>query len=220
VRDTGPSRDRRKRLKVLRAGRTTSKALVADVEVVKSSQYRRVRAATRGSGLKVREPIICVTYLITFSCYGCHLHGDESGSVDRAHSMPGSRVVQANPKRVLAERQSMDQPPYGLDGGRRKAVLAAMLERCAARQWRLLAAHVRTTHVHMVVEGDARPERIMNDLKSYASRCLNSRGLDEPYRKRWARHGSTRWLWKPQSVSAAIRYIVEEQGDPMAVFEA
>jgi hypothetical protein len=74
--------------------------------------------------------------------------------------------------------------------------------------------------VHIVVEADAHPERIMNDLKSYASRCLNQLGLEEPRRKRWARHGSTRWLWKPQSVSAAIRYVVDEQGEPMAVFEA
>jgi REP element-mobilizing transposase RayT len=74
--------------------------------------------------------------------------------------------------------------------------------------------------VHVVVEADVRPERIMNDLKSYASRCLNRLGLDEPTRKRWARHGSTRWLWQPQTVSAAIQYVVQEQGDPMAVFRA
>jgi REP element-mobilizing transposase RayT len=113
----------------------------------------------------------------------------------------------------------MDQPPYGLDRSRREAVLAAMRKRCADRHWNLLAAHVRTNHVHLVVETGARPERIMNDLKSYASRYLNQLGLDEPARKRWARHGSTRWLWKPQSVAAAIRYVLEEQGDPMAVFE-
>ena len=59
----------------------------------------------------------------------------------------------------------------------------------------------------------------MNDLKAYASRCLNRKGLDEPARKRWARHGSTRWLWKRENVSAAIRYVVDEQGDPRAVFE-
>jgi hypothetical protein len=34
----------------------------------------------------------------------------------------------------------------------------------------------------------------MNDMKSYASRRLNQLGLDEPARRRWARHGSTRWL--------------------------
>ena len=128
-------------------------------------------------------------------------------------------MVEANPQRVLGERQLMDQPPYSLDRSRREAVLFALLARCTDRQWRLLAVHVRTNHVHLVVEADARPERIMNDLKSYASRCLNGLGLDEVHRKRWARHGSTRWLWNPQSVSAAIRYVVDDQGEPMAVFE-
>jgi REP element-mobilizing transposase RayT len=114
----------------------------------------------------------------------------------------------------------MDQPPYGMDPTRRAAVLAAMVERCSERHWSLRAAHVRTNHVHIVVDADILPERIMNDLKSYASRCLNRLGLDDHDRKRWARHGSTRWLWKPESVSAAIQYVVDRQGDPMAVFEA
>jgi hypothetical protein len=60
----------------------------------------------------------------------------------------------------------------------------------------------------------------MTDFKAYASRWLNRLRLDEPNRKRWTRHGSTRWLWKPQHVSAAVQYVVAEQGDPMAVFEA
>jgi REP element-mobilizing transposase RayT len=106
-----------------------------------------------------------------------------------------------------------------MDRSRREVVLAALLERCQQRQWTLLAAHVRTNHVHMVVEAEARPERVMNDVKSYASRRLNQMRLDEPARKRWARHGSTRWLWKPEHVSAAIRYVVDEQGEAMAVFE-
>ena len=32
--------------------------------------------------------------------------------------------------------------------------------------------------------------------------------------------GGTRWLWKPPHLSAAIRYVVVEQGDAMSVFEA
>jgi len=32
-------------------------------------------------------------YFITFSCYGTHLYGDESGSVDRQHNVPGSRLM-------------------------------------------------------------------------------------------------------------------------------
>jgi REP element-mobilizing transposase RayT len=96
----------------------------------------------------------------------------------------------------------MNQAPYNLDRARRETVLAGVRERCIDRHWGLLAAHVRTNHVHIVVEGDARPERIMNDIKSYASRCLNGLRLDEPERTRWTRHGSTRWLWNLQRVSA------------------
>jgi REP element-mobilizing transposase RayT len=129
-------------------------------------------------------------------------------------------VIEPDAARLAAEQRRMEQPPYVMDAVRREVVLASLRERCSAQQWRLLAAHVRTTHVHIVVEGDSRPERIMNDLKSYASRCLNRESLDDPKRKRWARHGSTRWLWKSENVSAAIRYVVDEQGERMAVFEA
>ena len=114
----------------------------------------------------------------------------------------------------------MDQLPYLLDGNRRTAVLEALRDVCAHRGWCLLAAHVRTTHVHAVVEAEDRPEKIMNDLKAYASRHLTRLGFDPSNRKRWARHGSTRWLWNEESVSAAVRYVVAAQGDPMAVFES
>ena len=114
----------------------------------------------------------------------------------------------------------MKQAPYWLDRKSRAAVLEALREVCAHRGWSLLAAHVRTTHVHVVVEAEVRPEKVMNDFKSYASRGLNRLGAVGPDRKRWARHGSTRWLWKDQDVREAIRYVVEEQGEPMAVFLA
>ena len=57
----------------------------------------------------------------------------------------------------------------------------------------------------------------MNALKSYASRDLNLSGLDEPNRKRWTRHGSTRWLWKDKEVQAAIDYVITGQGQSMEV---
>ena len=83
----------------------------------------------------------------------------------------------------------------------------------------MLAVHVRTNHVHVLIDADARPERVMNDLKSYASRLLNRLGFDEPDRKRWARHGSTRWLWSREAVSAALDYVIDKQGRRMAVYE-
>ena len=72
--------------------------------------------------------------------------------------------------------------------------------------------------MHVVVEGESPPEKIMNDFKAYASRALSRLDGNAPPRKQWARHGSTRWLWKDQDVREAIRYVIEEQGEPMAVF--
>ena len=157
-------------------------------------------------------------YFITFACYGGHLHGDESGSVDRHNNLPGGRLLEADPERVSAERQSMNQAPYLLDRVSRAVVLQALREVCLHRGWGMLAAHVRTNHVHAVVEAEVRPEKIMNDFKSYASRSLNRLRSDGSDRKRWARHGSTRWLWNDHDVQEAIRYVVEKQGEPMAVF--
>ena len=114
----------------------------------------------------------------------------------------------------------MEQSPYHLDQIRRDAALEAIQEVSAHRGWRLLAAHVRSNHVHTVVEAETPPEQVMSDFKAYASRRLNRMKLDEPNRKRWARHGSTRWLWKPQHVSAAMLYVVAEQGDTMSAFES
>ena len=134
--------------------------------------------------------------------------------------MPGSRLLDVDPQRVSAERQRMRQAPYMLGVARREAVLEALREVCEHRGWGLLAAHVRTNHVHVVVEAEVPPERIMNDFKSYASRALNRLEHHGSGPRRWARHGSTRWLWKDHDVKEAIRYVVEEQGEPMAVFVA
>ena len=124
-------------------------------------------------------------------------------------------MLEPDARRASYEQQLMNQPPYELDRDRRSAVLAALQEVCSHRGWSLLAAHVRTNHVHVIVEGEAPPERMMNDFKAYASRCLNRLNPEEGDRKRWAR-----WLWKREQVSAALQYVVDEPGEPMAVFEA
>jgi REP element-mobilizing transposase RayT len=88
------------------------------------------------------------------------------------------------------------------------------------RGWSLLAAHVRTNHVRAIAEADVPPEKVMNEFKSYASRELNRLDRDGADRKGWARHGSTRWLWKDEDLQQALQYVVEEQGEPMALFIA
>jgi REP element-mobilizing transposase RayT len=115
----------------------------------------------------------------------------------------------------------MNQSPYALDGIRRSVTLKAIQEVCSRKAWILLAAHVRTIHVHVVVEAQATPETVMSALKSSASRALNELAIDgQEKRRRWARHGSTRYIWTKQQLSAAIRYTVGRQGEPLSVYEA
>jgi REP element-mobilizing transposase RayT len=138
--------------------------------------------------------------------------------MDRHNNQIGRPLIGSNRARAKAERNLMDELPYSMDGIRRDAVLVAIREVCAHRGWLLLAAHVRTTHVHLVLEAEVEPISILNCIKAYASRKLNQMVIEETGRKRWARHGSTRWLWKDNDVASAIRYVIEEQGEGMALY--
>lgn len=165
------------------------------------------------------EIAIPVAYFITFNCYGTWLHGEKSMSVDRVNNTPGTDFLPLNSKRAGLVRKQMLETPYFLDESRRHIVLQAIIEVCNYRQWVLMAAHVRSNHVHCVIHATIHPEQIMNTIKSYASRHLNKANFDSGRVNRWSRHGSTRYLWKETEVEAAINYVVNDQGLPMSVFE-
>ncbi len=157
-------------------------------------------------------------YLITFVCYGSWLPG-KPGAVDRNTNQFGSRWPEPNTSKEIRARDRMKRKPYRLDAKRRQIVSIALQRACFHRNWNLLASHVRATHVHAVIAAHHSPEHVMNALKGYASRDLNRMMVDEPDCRRWARHGSTRYLWSSDMISAAIKYVICEQGTPMAVFE-
>ena len=158
-----------------------------------------------------------LAYLITFTCYGTRLAGNESGSVDREHNLPGSDFLPSNPRRLQANTKQLGFPAYEFGIPLATIVLRAIREVCEYRGWKLLAVHVRARHVHLVAAARERPEKVMGDVKAYASRTLNRR--ERKTAPRWTRHGSTRYLWKPEEVCAAVQYVVHEQGEPMAVWE-
>jgi REP element-mobilizing transposase RayT len=157
-----------------------------------------------------------LAYLITFSCYGSHLHGSENGSVDRDHNLKGGRYLAPEPGLLRAKEERMLEPAYALDDEKRGIVLAAIRQVCKHREWTLIAAHVRMSHVHVVVATDVFPEVAMQAFKAYASRFLGEREITR--NKRWTRHGSTKYLWKKEDVAGAVRYVIDGQGGPMAVF--
>ena len=160
-----------------------------------------------------------LAYFITFTCYGSRLHAGKKQSVDRCHDKFGTPFVPINPIRNTFVKNKMIETPYVLDAARRELVLSAILDVSTYHKWKLFAAHVRTNHVHFVIQSDKKPELIMNTIKAYASRYLNAANIDDTRTKRWTRHGSTRNLWDDIDVTSAIHYVVHEQGNPLAVFE-
>src|SRR5713226_9177732 len=96
------------------------------------------------------------TYLITFVCYGTWLPG-QSGAVPRTQNAFGARLSEADAGQEQRARSGMSQKPYVLDARRRQLVLSCLQEVCSCRGWTLLAAHVRTNHVHLVTTATCKP---------------------------------------------------------------
>ena len=160
-----------------------------------------------------------LAYFITFTTYGVWLHGRDTGSVDKEHNQPGVSFLPPDPIRETEMRGNMREAPYLLDDHRRPVVLETIQEVARHRRWQLHACHVRTNHVHIVVAADAKPEKVMSDFKAYASRRLKERLGESADCKRWTQHGSTRYLWNEEQLSAAVEYTVHGQGAPLIVID-
>ena len=120
--------------------------------------------------------------------------------------------------KLLSHARQIANGRYLLDLPHSQIVLAAIRETCDFRRWELLAAHVRSTHVHLVADGFSDPDRTITDPKAYASRALKRQTAEPHQSKYWARGGSTRALFAVESVNAAIKYVVDQQGSAMAVY--
>jgi REP element-mobilizing transposase RayT len=163
-------------------------------------------------------PDKALAYFITFSAYGTWLHGEAPGSVDRDHNQFETPWIDPDQTARDAMRRKMTQEPYHLDERRRSIVRDAIVEECRFRNWSLLALHVRSNHVHLVVSADRVPEFVMRACKSHASKRLNEAGLDNADRKRWTAHGSTQYLWTEDAVVEKADYTLHQQGEKMAVY--
>jgi hypothetical protein len=159
-----------------------------------------------------------LAYFITFSCYGTHLHGDPVGSVLHSNGHGGPFQIDHDSAIQERARRIMRDLPYSLDPERRRLVLKALFG-TVERGWYLACAQVRGTHVHVVVRADnTSPEVVLTAMKAMASKVLNASGLDPAGRRRWTRHGSTRYLWNERALRDTIAYVVDGQGEQMEVF--
>ena len=163
---------------------------------------------------------IPLAHLITFRCYGTWLHGDERGSVDRAHNRYRSPYIPVNDPWHKHNSQTLKGKPVSLDAARRQSVEAAVRETCTIRNWFLRAFNVRTNHVHCVVSiGETKADQALVALKANATRQMREDGCwNEPHSP-WVKKGSKRNLWNERSIERAIDYVMNGQGDELPDFD-
>ncbi|MBK6318924.1 MAG: hypothetical protein IPF51_09125 [Dehalococcoidia bacterium] len=158
------------------------------------------------------EPV----YFLTFRTYGTWLHGDPRGSVDREHRDFGEPRIERDDGLLRRRRAVMKNAPFVLDtAAKRQAVDTSIRRTCGLRQWDLLALNVRSNHVHVVVGAESPEEKVLADLKAWATRALRDAGLAAQSADVWSHHGSTRVLTTDSAVAGAILYTLFEQGPPL-----
>lgn len=163
---------------------------------------------------------IPIAYLITFRCYGTWLHGDKRGSVNRFRNTYRTRFLPKEDKWVEVNSSRMKAAPVTLDAHRRQCVESAIRETCEKRGWALLAISVRTNHVHVVVWiGEKSPSMALNAFKANATRKMRTCGCWMGKHSPWSDKGSQRNLWNQMSVSRAVNYVVNGQGDDLPDFD-
>jgi len=153
-----------------------------------------------------------LAYLITFRTYGTWLHGDTRGSVDREHNVFQTPLLLANPRRERGARQRSKHAPVMLNAAQRQVAREAIVAVCAHRQWSLHELNVRSNHVHVVVSAPRHPDHVMGSFKSWATRRMRQASVIDADVQPWAERGSRKYLWKPEQVEAACRYVLDGQG--------
>jgi REP element-mobilizing transposase RayT len=155
-----------------------------------------------------------LAYLLTFRTFGTWLHGDERGSIARNGKVIRTAVkLEPNVPLHEAMRAKSKQAAVTFDLEQRKIVTEAINEVCSHREYMLHAVNVRSNHAHAVISKAVKPEKIVNDLKAYATRRLRERWQFGSNERIWSRGASTRYLWKPRHLAGAVDYVLYCQED-------
>jgi REP element-mobilizing transposase RayT len=155
-----------------------------------------------------------IAYLLTFRTFGTWLHGDERFSVGRnKNNKFGEPKIQPSVPFQEEMECNSRQRAVILDLNERMLVTEAIKDVCQHRNYLMHALNVRTNHVHSVISAAIKPEKIVNDFKAYSTRKLRQEWQFGSEEKVWSRGSSTRYLWKPNHVAAAIDYVLYCQED-------
>ncbi|QOY90572.1 transposase [Paludibaculum fermentans] len=115
------------------------------------------------------------------------------------------------------QRQAKSRP-FLLEKPHRELILETIRKTSAATNYELLAAHIRTTHLHIILDTPSTPEQSMGDLKLACTMALKAANLADAEDRIWADYGHIRPLRSPYALTQAINYILNGQGAPMDIY--
>lgn len=156
-----------------------------------------------------------VAYFLTFVTYGSRVPGEPNAVSRRANGYAEPRTPL---RRGLANksRELMPYPQVILDQPMRLVAELAIRQHCEFRGWDLHALNVRTNHAHLVVTTeDTSAAHALMQIKARATRLLREREMSPAGVPVWARHGSTRILWKEDDLVEVVDYVLFRQGSPL-----
>jgi REP element-mobilizing transposase RayT len=160
-------------------------------------------------------------WLLTWTAYGTWLPGDSRGSVTRvrdcrADGTPRSEHDQFEtpylaeaPGLAFASRAAMKGSSTRLTREQALVVAEDFEATAKYRNWAMPAGSVMANHVHLVVIAleTTRSEKLLQILKSYASRALNRRWELPTGSEWWTASGSRRPLRDDDAIESASRYV-------------
>lgn len=170
-------------------------------------------------------------WLLTWTCYGNWLPGDERGfvgnvrdsdGVQTVHNIPGTPYDADLPLLEAWVHQHMTGSPVTLEPPEAEAMIEQYQETTRIRHWSLEAASVMHNHTHLVVgvPGDPDPQSILETFKSWATRAVKKVRPLPSNGSFWTAKGSKRKLADEAALGSAVIYVVKKQPNPLAVIHA
>ncbi|MCX7121579.1 MAG: transposase [Gammaproteobacteria bacterium] len=161
----------------------------------------------------MKNPKLAWAYSLTLRTYNTWVHGDPRLSVDPRNNIFNTPKIAPMPPLKYAMENAALEEPLILNLPQRETVLKSIVETCDYNHWKLLAAHVRTNHMHIILQSEKSKEQVMGKIKCYATKDLKKSHDALSQRENfWSRHGSTKNVWMPEEIFPWLYYVVRQQG--------
>ena len=154
-----------------------------------------------------------IAFHITWGTYGTRLHGDPRGTVERAHNIPGTPILEHDSQRWDESKARLKYLPVRLTREQMVFIEEVVPALCDRGYWALRACAAGPDHVHVVLSTDHDPDTARRLLKRWLGQAISEHWDlgDGPERTWWAEGGSTKPICDEVYLANAVRYVQKQR---------